>query len=202
MNNEFYYYDGETFQKCLTLNNTKVPVNKDYDDLAFFTVNNTIETFLTIGKIENRCLYDLENTKAHLHILTDRGFELITTETMNVRAAGLDTKDFVDITVKPVLLVCVNEKLNINKLNNLKNINAYEIANPVVRLVPRSDITDIFELKKLDLLERIEANENAIVIFTNNINTDLVERLNLERIKLISLSSKENIKILLNEIEI
>ena len=202
MNNEFYYYDGETFQKCLTLSNTKVPVNNDYDDLTFFTVNNTIETFLTIGKIENRCLYDLDNVKAHFYILTDRGFELVTTEAMNVRAAGLDTKDFVDITVRPVLLVCVNEKLDINKLDNLQDINTYEIANPIVRLVPRSDITDIFELKKLDLLERIEANENAIVIFTNNINTDLVERLNLKRIKLINLISTESIKILLNEIEI
>lgn len=169
MNNEFYYYDGEIFQKCLTLNNTKVPVNKEYEDLAYFISDNTVETFLTVGKIENKCLYDLENTKAHFYMLTNRGFELVTTESMNVRAMGLDTKDFVDITVKPVLLVSINERFNINKLDNLKDINTYEVANPVVRVVPIIGSSEYFNLAAIDL---------------NN------------------LSRKENIKILLNEIEI
>ncbi|MGL5068461.1 MAG: hypothetical protein ACRC6T_11695 [Sarcina sp.] len=200
--NEFYYYDGESFQKCLTLNNTKVPINKDYNDLAFFTVNAQIETFLTLGKIENKCLYDLNNTKAHFHILTDRGFELVTTEAMNVRAAGLDTKDFVDILVKPVLVVSIEEIFNINKLNELKNIDTYETVNPVVRVVPRSDITDIFKLGKLDLSKILLTNENAVITFINNINTEVIEVINLKRTNLNNLTNTENIKILLNEKEI
>lgn len=200
--NEFYYYDGETFQKCLTLNNIKVPVNQDYQDLASFISNGKIEKFLTVGKIENKCFYDLDNIKAYFHILTDRGFELVTTESMNVRAAGLNTKDFVNVTVKPVLLIAINEKIKINKIENFKNLNSYEVVDPIVRLVPRSDVTDIFNLEKINLQKEIAVVANAIVIFNDNINKNIVEKINLSRIDLQNLSSIEKVKILLNEIEI
>lgn len=160
-----FYYDGVKFQKCLNIDSISgLPLDKRVLDYAFYTSENgTINTLLTLPKVEETCFYTPEEVPQHLYILTHRGWELILTEDMNVRPKGLHTKENVIIDVKEVL-GCNDTDYYLLKNVPFKSIDANDGYVVLVRAVPNVNKIDVYNLPEL-AFTIVDADEsiNAVI---------------------------------------
>lgn len=178
---EFYYYDGESFQRVLVtqeLSNSML----DNDILESLTYAGTdgFKSIVTEPKIERKCLYNKTNVPNLLYLRTPLGWELVMTDSMNVKVKGLDCSDIVGIDVRPVLLVSVTESYT-TKTEKFKALDTEEIINPIVRRVPKVIHTDIYEMSPVET-SSISMISNTNIAFLQNIGSEITEVINLPKI--------------------
>lgn len=162
VNTEYYYFDGVKFQKCITLNSTKgLALDKNVEDYAKYISSDGIETLLTFAKAEKGCLYNPERVEGILNILTPNGWDSIITEDMNVRPKGLDTKDTVNISVREVLLVKVNDRVTL-PIFSIDKLSLKDNFDGEVRKVPKAEIGDRVNMSKIDI-STISGGDGVIV---------------------------------------
>lgn len=132
-----YYYDGNKFQRCLNTDTISgLPLDKRVEDLALFLeTGGNVNTLLSEIKAMETCFYDMREVPKLLYILTDRGWELILSEDMNVRPKGLHTIEQLTVLVKEVLDVVTNEVFELPQGQFTENINAHENCVVAVRIV-------------------------------------------------------------------
>lgn len=172
---EFYYYDGSKFQRCLItgeLSNSMLDEN--IPELISYTTREGFNRFVTEAKVEKKCLYKVENVPNLIYVNTYRGWELLMTDSMDVKVKGLDTIDIVDINVRPVLLVPITDSYDIGVLPHLE-LSTSDIFNPIVKEVPKVVDTDKFDMPRIEL-EGIETNTNTSISFLDIIDCVLTDR--------------------------
>lgn len=196
VSSEFYYFDGVEFQRCMTINSSKgIPIDKEVEDYLQYIGRDTIETLLTFSKIEKRCLYKLENVNSYLNILTPKGWELVTTDTMNIRAKELDTKSTVIITISNPLPVDITDTTNLPILN-IPALEVKGIPNPIVRPVPKVLAKATITFNNLSI---VNTNTTTELIITKSVPMDvaITDKLLLNKINT-DLTTKGVVEITLN----
>lgn len=197
---DFYYFDGKVFQKAMTLNSAKgLPLNKIEDELHYL-VGDEVETFLTLSKIKKLCFFHLKNLNSLMYILTDNGWELITTESMEIADRKLAVIDRANIIVKPVLRVEVDEK---------KDFNIYEFSElevigeglPIVRPVPNIKAIDRLELDSLNP-DNLRLEGDVVIAFMNNKNCEVLEIGNLNKLTTEAMKFRDGIVVIINDEEV
>lgn len=178
---EFYYYDGNSFQRCLVLDElTNSMIDNNVSGLISYAGRDGFSNLVTEDNIETKCFYKIENVPNLFHVRTPRGWELIMTESMDVKAKGLSFIDNVLIDVKPVLLVSVSESCDIEAYT-FSELGTDEIVNPLVKAVPKVIHTDVYELSPVKLSD-IGTNAETVISFLNNIDTVVSEVLDFKEI--------------------
>lgn len=196
MNNEFYYFDGVQFQKVLNLESIKgIPVDNTVEDSIFYGFFNTINTLLTIKKIEKKCFYKIDKVNSLFSILTPTGWETLACENMDIRARGMDLIDIAKINFINSLVIKVDDKLTFNKLE-IKNLDLIGIPNPIVREVPKSIVSDTLAFTDITLKE-VALEDQLKINFINSIINSVEERLRFNNINFNSLNTLENVEIIL-----
>lgn len=143
-----YYFDGTKFQRCLNTDTVKgLPLDKRVEDLTFYVEpGGNVNTLLSELRAIETCFYDIDEVPKLLYVLTSRGWELILSEDMNVRPKGLHTKESISVLVKEVLQVIASETFNLPVKTFDQTINAYDNCIIQVKMVPKAEVIDKFNL--------------------------------------------------------
>lgn len=196
MNNEFYYFDGVQFQKVLNLEKIKgIPVDNTVEDSILYGFLNTINTLLTIKKIEKKCFYKIDKVNSLFNILTPTGWETLACENMEIRARGMDLIDIATINFINNLNIKVEDKLNLNKIE-IKNLDLIGIPNPIVREVPKSIVSDSLIFTKINLNE-LSLEDQLKINFVNSIINSVEEILRFNSINFNKIDTVENVEIII-----